>query len=277
MKEIEVVRDGLPCETIKDHSLDKYRLIAHYVEMFTRAMRSKYKNLVYIDLFASYGKATDPDGQWHAGTPFIALNSSTPFDRYIFCEAEHERFSVLKTRTQKEFPNVDAVLLNIDANDGIEKVVRALPAYDKQNPMLSLCVVDPYCMDNISFDTIRRLSFYRMDFIILLWTSEFKRNADRYSTAEYDQMDKYLGDTLWREEWIEAQRAGCSRRKFLVDAFSRRMEALGYQQDDAAASILISGMGVRLYDVKIFSKHPLGLKFAKASYKGTNDQGSLFD
>ncbi len=55
--QIEVEPDGLFTPTVREWSLEKYKLVGSYCDIFTNGMKKKWNQLVYIDLFAGAGYA----------------------------------------------------------------------------------------------------------------------------------------------------------------------------------------------------------------------------
>lgn len=49
--------DGLIVEEIGPWALDKYRLVSYYSSLFVKAIRAKWDQLVYIDLFSGPGRS----------------------------------------------------------------------------------------------------------------------------------------------------------------------------------------------------------------------------
>ncbi|HTR81352.1 MAG TPA: hypothetical protein VMM58_06940, partial [Bacteroidota bacterium] len=55
--QIEVKSDGLFTPEVREWSLEKYKLVGSYCDIFTNGMKNKWDQLVYIDLFAGAGYA----------------------------------------------------------------------------------------------------------------------------------------------------------------------------------------------------------------------------
>ena len=54
---IKVADDSLFIPEVRQWSLEKYRLVGSYCDIFTTGMKNKWDQLVYIDLFAGAGYA----------------------------------------------------------------------------------------------------------------------------------------------------------------------------------------------------------------------------
>ena len=53
--QIEAKPDGLSTPVVRQWSLEKYKLVGSYCDIFTTGMRNIWDQLVYIDLFAGSG------------------------------------------------------------------------------------------------------------------------------------------------------------------------------------------------------------------------------
>ena len=53
--QIEVKPDGLFTPIVREWSLEKYKLVGSYCDIFTNGMKNKWNQLVYVDLFAGAG------------------------------------------------------------------------------------------------------------------------------------------------------------------------------------------------------------------------------
>jgi three-Cys-motif partner protein len=99
--------DGLLIPDVGPWTEDKFDLIRLYCQIFSSAMKRKWTR-VYIDLYAGSGLCRIKGSkQILLGSPLIALSVDTPFDQYIFCESDPERFNALKSRVKSGFPNAN--------------------------------------------------------------------------------------------------------------------------------------------------------------------------
>jgi len=55
--QIEITPDALFTPEVREWSLEKYKLVGSYCDIFTNGMHKKWNQLVYIDLFAGAGYA----------------------------------------------------------------------------------------------------------------------------------------------------------------------------------------------------------------------------
>src|SRR5262245_29726728 len=102
MDEQAIEDDGLFMEPLGGWCEDKYKLVSLYVHLFARGMKFKWKQRIYIDLYAGSGMGRiRGTGKLVLGSPLIALNARDPFDLYIFCERDEGKLHALQQRTQR--------------------------------------------------------------------------------------------------------------------------------------------------------------------------------
>ncbi len=154
--------DGLYTPEVGEWSDMKYRLVSNYAEMFSTAMKDKWDQRVYIDLFSGAGRGKIKDSKRVVATsPLLAMGVRNPFDRYICCDLDPRCIEALRARVAKQFPHLekDVIYVAGDCNDTVNEVldhVRALIGNRKR--VLSFCVVDPFTLGNLKFSTIERLA-----------------------------------------------------------------------------------------------------------------------
>lgn len=67
----------------------KLQILRDYLQAFTRVVRSKSSQAIYLDLFAgSYENQRRHEPGTFAGSSQIALNIDPPFTRLVFCELD---------------------------------------------------------------------------------------------------------------------------------------------------------------------------------------------
>ena len=158
---------------------EKHRLVRNYAQIFATSMKGKWQCRVYIDLFAGAGKAKIKEsGKIVDGSPLIALGIETPFDRYIFCEYDAVNIDALTDRVKAHYPGLDTHLVHGDANDSVDEILSLIPQHSPTFKVLGFCFVDPFKIDNLKFETLRRLSAKYMDFLVLIPTGmDARRNV----------------------------------------------------------------------------------------------------
>lgn len=276
--QIETKPDGLFTPTVREWSLEKYKLVGSYCDIFTNGMKYKWNQLVYVDLFAGAGYAKIKESnKTYLNSALLAMSIPTPFSKYILCEQDEERFDALSARVKRDFSHLNCELIKGDSNKNVESVIKALPPFGKGNTRLPFCFVDPYSL-NLNFATIKALGKTLMDFLILqALHMDANRNFDTYLNEENTKIAEYLGMHNWRELF---EKDGVIYRKdfvkFLAEQYQEQMEKLGYQKAKHMHQIRSNEKNLPLYYLSFYSKHPTGEKFFKEVQKRINSQLTMF-
>ncbi len=267
--------DGLVCPEVRRWAETKYRLIGLYDELFATGMKKKWDQRVYLDLYsgAGYSRVAGTN-LFLKGSPLIALSVDCPFDKYIFCEQSDELLTALKARVRRIAPTANVAYIPGDCDAEIEKICKEIPKGAPTNKVLGLCLVDPFDF-GIKFETIKRLSNFFMDFLVLLAVGmDAGRNYDHYVDGNSPKVDEALGNKEWRERWkAQATRKG-EFRQFLATEFSASMESIGYlkQPLDRMKQVRSDEKNLHLYYLALFSRHQRAYEFWDEVLKYSTDQ-----
>jgi three-Cys-motif partner protein len=276
----ELIDDGLITPEVGEWGEEKYRLVGLYAEMFTKSMKGKWGSRVYIDLFSGAGRARiKSTGKIVPASPLLALNVADKFDRYIFSEIEPEKIAALEERVKREYPDVDAYYIPGDTNENVGEIMKQIPQHNPDHKVLCFCFVDPYKMDHLSFETIRKLSTRFMDFLVLIPSGmDAHRNAAKYSKEESTKVARFLGVENWRAQWLVADAQGVPFERFVRDQFGQQMAKLGYifYGAEDMMPVRLPEKNVLLYRLAFFSRSERGMKFWDQARKYSDDQRSLF-
>jgi three-Cys-motif partner protein len=275
---IEVNNDLLFTPEVRKWSLEKYKLVGSYCDIFTSGMKGKWDQLVYIDLFAGAGHARIAEnGKTYLSSSLIAMSIPSPFTKYILCEADINRFNALEQRIRRDFSHLNIELFNGDSNVITHQILKAIPSFKKGNTLLSFCFVDPYSL-NLHFSTIKLLGAkINMDFLILqALHMDGNRNLTKYIKEENDKISNYLGNPDWRGEFTKSCKDYSNNFvKFLADQYVNQMAQLKYIADQNMHQIRSNEKNLPLYYLAFFSKHPRGIDFFKRIEKRANQQLKL--
>lgn len=275
---IEVRPDSLFTPEVRSWSLEKYRLVGGCCDIFTSGMKSKWDQLVYIDLFAGAGYAKILEtGRTYLSSALIAMSIPVPFTKYILCEADKQRYDALRGRVERDFSHLDVEFFNGDCNEIVNEIKKAIPTFRKGNTLLTFCFVDPFSL-NLSFSAIESLgSKINIDFLILqALHMDANRNLSKYFKEENEKIANYLGDPDWREEYNKCCRDNSTNFvKFLADQYISRMKSIGYIPEKNMHQIRSNEKNLPLYYLAFFSKHPRGIDFFKKVDKYSNPQLKL--
>jgi three-Cys-motif partner protein len=270
--------DGLYMPEVGAWAADKHRKVGYYAKVFSESIKQKWDCRVFIDLFAGSGLAKlKRTGEIVPGSPMVSLGLACPFDRYLFCEMNPDAAAALKTRIDTHFPDRNALVLNCDSNNDIQRVLNSLPAFGRTFTGLSCCFVDPFNANNLRFETISRIArTIRVDFVVLLPTfMDIKRNLHNYTKNDCPTLDLFLGDRDWRPIWEARSNPNRDFGVFIADQFGLRMKSLGYLYETVEDFETVrrgEDWSLYLYHLGFFSKNKLGVKFWRDTKKNTNQQ-----
>jgi three-Cys-motif partner protein len=256
----------------------KYTLVSEYARMFTTAMHAKWGSLSYIDLFAGAGRAiVKPSRRLVHTTPTLAIQLQRPFDQYVFCEIENATLAALETRIKRDYPAANATFILGDSNQTVSHVLNCLPTPSKAHTTLALCVVDPFAIRSLKFDTIQALAQRYMDFLILIPAyMDAQRNRARYLSPADNTVDEFLGTDSWRALWptVIGQRFGT----FVADRFGVRMASINYLYAGLSDMVVVRHpvKNFPLYRIAFFSRHELAHKFWNEAKRASQAQLQLF-
>jgi three-Cys-motif partner protein len=192
---IKNASDGLPVRCVGLWAKDKYFYLRRYFEIFTSAMKDRWK-LYYIDLFAGCGKCRiRENGEEIDGSALVSLSAKYPFKKYIMVELDSEAVNALKKRVEKT-PYKDQVkIIPGDCNEKINEIIAEIPERS-----VSLAVVDPTGL-HIKFETLQKLTEdLRIDLIITFPEGmDINRNLSKFIKQSHSILDDYIGDEGWRQ------------------------------------------------------------------------------
>lgn len=275
----EITDDGLFTEPVGGWAEEKYRFLGYYSTLFSTGMKAKWDKRVYIDLFAGCGRArVRKSNEIFLGSPLLALNVPDKYDSYIFCEEDHSKISALQERVLRLNVKADINFVCGNCNEKVNEIMRLIPKHSKATSVLSFCVVDPYNLGALQFETIKLMGQRFIDFIVLLALGmDANRNKIRYMTSGDDTVSMFLGLSGWREKWDRFSTKDSSFQRFLATTFVEQMIDLGYLKKALTSmrEVRSDEKNLPLYHLAFFSKHELGYKFWREARKRI-DEPELF-
>ena len=187
--------DGLFTPVVGDWGLRKYQLLQLYAHLFSSSMANKWDCRVYIDLFSGPGRARLKHSRQVIPTsPSLALSVSSPFNRYVFCDIDARCASALSARVSRDYPYANATVVNGDCNKNVPELLAAVPQPSRDYTVLSLCFVDPFAIQNLSFQTIIQPAILYVDFLVLIPAYlDARRNINTYLRPESRSVEAFLG------------------------------------------------------------------------------------
>ena len=275
--------DGLPMprDDVGPWAEEKYLLLYNYVNTFATAMKKKWDQRVYIDLFAGAGRVKmRVTGKIVRSSPLLALEINDQFDRYIFCEKKTTLIHTLKKRVSIDYSEANVQYVEGDVNKRIDQVIEYIPRPSRTNKVLGFCFVDPYKMENLHFSTVTKLANFLIDFLILIPTHmDAARNLSSYYNTDNNTVEKYLSKPNWREEWDKVQLNNPDFKMFIADSIEQQMKSLGYLYGGLPESVIVRWKlrNLKLYLLGLYCRHELGEQFWKDAKKYSGDQQNLFE
>jgi three-Cys-motif partner protein len=273
--QLQTLDDGLLTPEVGRWSEKKYSLIHNYAEMFATGMKHKWDCRVYIDLFAGAGKAKIRDSNRIVyASPLLALSVKDRFDQYIFCEFESDKMDALSQRVKKNYGDTDVTFVQGDVNLKVDEVIKSIPKPSGNFKVLSFCMVDPFKISSLDFATIKTLSAFYMDFLVLIACGmDAQRNEKVYLSQDNTVVERFLGNPCWRDNWPNAKWKRISFSDYLVESFSHEMIKLNYKPVDLTDTVLIrQPNNAPLYRLAFYSRSDSGIKFWKQTKKYSDPQ-----
>jgi three-Cys-motif partner protein len=272
--------DGLFIEPdVGTWSEDKYRLVSLYASMFTKAMRSKFDSLVYVDMFAGPGRVKiKHTTRIYDSSPINALAIEPQFDRLIFCEQSEERMVALKARCAKLYPHRDVLFVLGDVNANAAEILEHVPKARKGHGVLTLCFVDPYKMANLRFKTLASLQELWLDYLVLIPSEmDAERGKHTYIGDDNETVGNFVGNSEWRNVWDDYERRGIRFERFVVEEFGRSMTRLGRIDPGLSQTHVMKNTRNRpLYRLALYSRREVAGKFWTEAQKYAAPNRDLF-
>ena len=275
---LELADDGLVCPQVGAWTEDKRRLVAMYAKLFSSGMKAKWKNRIYVELYAGAGYSRiRGTSKLTLGSPLRALNLADPFDKYVFCEAVPHNLDALKQRVERHAPKANVAYVEGECDSHISEILSQIPVGSKERRVLTLCFADPFDI-GLKFSTIKAISSRFVDFVVLLAVySDANRAYKRYVMEDAVKVDEFLGSSTWRERWQAAQMNAVPFPRFLAEEFARSMETLGYLPNPIhqMKRVRSDEKNLPLYYIAMFSRHHLAQNFWDDVLKYGTDQAPL--
>lgn len=189
-----LVEDDLIYEEVGKWSKQKYDLISNYAKIFATGMKNKWDCRVYIDLFAGPGMSRIKNtNRIIKASPLLSIDIPYKFDKYIFCEKDRRKIDSLQKRISGSYQEIDVTYVPGDVNDLSDDILERIPKHSVNMKVLSFCVVDPYSLENLAFNTIEKISSRFVDFLVLIPTfMDAHRNWRQYLSNENYNVERFL-------------------------------------------------------------------------------------
>lgn len=260
---------------------EKLDYLRRYIYSFTTALRNKFEELNYIDLFCGPGKNyIEEDDIYIDGSPIIALKTENPFNNYIFNDNDEKVIFSLKKRTERFEANIH--FLNNDCNQTIDEISNIVNPKSR-----NLLFIDPTGID-LNFITLKLLSEKVITDILMLFPFGIgiKRNARNMIESGSIKLLRFLGieDIDELMELLEIENDNLSilndkeelNRKIL-DLYINQLSRINYDKVSKPDFVAITNKNnVIMYHLIFASKNTLGHKIWRSiKSKRANGQREL--
>lgn len=215
-------------------------------------MRRKWEHRGYVELFAGPGLSFDRGSRsWVVGSARRAIDRH--FTDYAFVDLDRRATHALTERLRRDgvqASSKNVTVITRNCNDAIDEIRRIIPAN-----ALSLAFVDPTNWQ-VQFDSIRRLVDHRRtDLLYTFHVGAMRRVGQVPAPA----LDAFFGIDTWRDALTEPTER---RAQALVQLYNRQLAGLGYLPTSFEYAVPVkNSRGVTMYELVLFSRHPLGVKF----------------
>lgn len=282
--------DGLPARPFGKWVAEKLYYLQGYIYRFETSMRERpWRRRNYIDLFAGSGKChVTETGDFHLGSPLLALTTEHPFTNYFFADSDPENINVLQKRCSASPLSANIQYFVGDSNIKVQEIVNMIASIDQQSipgqwSSLNLAFLDPDGLE-LEWKTVASLAqVNKMDLIIHYSQYTLNRNLDQcYNSNKETAIDRFFGDQKWRELYQQSKTNPAKIHRQLIDHYKAKLQALGYvdvRDVETGVEPLIRNTkkNVPLYRLLFASKHKLGHDFWKSvTRKDVYGQQRLF-
>lgn len=282
--------DGLPTRQFGKWVTEKLYYLQGYIDRFETSMRERpWRRRNYIDLFAGSGKCQVAEtGEFHLGSPLLALTTEHPFTNYFFIDSDPGNIAVLQKRCSASLLSANIQYFFGDSNIKVQEIVNTIASVDQQFipgqwPSLNLAFLDPDGLE-LEWQTVAALAqIQRMDLIIHYSRNGITRNLKQcYNSEDETIIDRFFGDKKWREFYQQSKTNPAKIHRQLIDHYKTKLQALGYvdvRDVETGVEPLIRNTkrNAPLYRLLFASKNKLGHDFWKSvTRKDVYGQQRLF-
>ncbi len=250
--------DGLIVDEVGPWAEEKHLRLKRYIDL-ARGARAKFipprgsGGASYIELFSGPGRSLIRDtSRYIDGSPLVAYKaartSKVRFSEIYLNDLDPEKADAVDRRIKAI--GGAATVFNKPAELAIDDVLNAV------NPAgLHFAFLDPYNLEYLSFDIIRKLSRLKsVDMLIHVSVQDLQRNLDRYSVAG-GPLDKFAPG--WRSH-VDSNQAIAPFRAALLDYWLSEIRKLGTMP--AKGELIVGSRNQRLYWLVFVSAHDLAQK-----------------
>jgi three-Cys-motif partner protein len=252
--------DGLIVDEVGPWALEKHHYLGQYIDI-SKGPRAKFVppkgtgGASYIELFSGPGRSLiEGTSEYIDGSPLVAyraaLKSKVRFSEIHLNDLDAEKAKALDARIKAA--GGAAIVHNGPADKVVDLVVEAI------NPAgLHFVFLDPYNLEYLSFDIIKKLSRFRhMDMLVHVSVQDLQRNLDRYS-VKGGVLDRFAPG--WRSK-VDPHQAIAPFRAALMEYWLDEIRKLGTMPAQGM-QLIVGSKNQRLYWLMFVAAHDLAQKF----------------
>jgi len=256
--------DGLIVDEVGKWAREKHARVKAYIEIAS-ATRAKYVpppswrgGACYIELFSGPGRSSIRNTkQIIDGSPLVAFKAaqaSVPFTEMHLNDFDSTKSAAVGARIRAL--GGAPICYNDPADVAVDKIVAAV------NPSgLHFAFLDPYNLENMSFEIIRKLSKLKVDMLIHVSVHDLQRNLNLKSYSKAGGVfDSFAPG--WRGH-VDANQAMNSFRAALMKYWMSEIQKLG-TMPAKGVELVVGSKGQRLYWLVFVSGHKLAQKLWNA-------------
>jgi three-Cys-motif partner protein len=250
--------DGLIVDEVGPWAEEKHLRLKRYIDL-ARGARAKFVppkgtgGASYIELFSGPGRSLIRDtSRFIDGSPLVAYRaahaSKVRFSEVYLNDLDPEKSVAVEKRIKAV--GGAATVFNKPAEQAVDDVLNAV------NPAgLHFAFLDPYNLEYLSLDIIRKLSRLRsVDMLIHVSVQDLQRNLDAYSIPG-GPLDKFAPG--WRSH-VDPHQAIAPFRAALLEYWLSEIRKLGTMP--AKGELIVGSRNQRLYWLVFVSAHDLAQK-----------------
>ncbi|MDO8399345.1 MAG: three-Cys-motif partner protein TcmP [Bradyrhizobium sp.] len=254
--------DGMIVSEVGTWASEKHARVQRYIEIASDTRRKYvpppawHAGAAYIELFSGPGRSLIRNTKRIIdGSPLVAFKAaqaSVPFTEMHLNDVDASNSSAVEMRI-RALGGVPTCYSD-PADVAVDKIVSAL------NPSgLHFAFLDPYNLEGLSFDIIRKLSKLKVDMLIHVSVQDLQRNLDDYSRpgGVFDTFAPGWSAHVDRNQAINSFRAA------LMKYWMTEIRKLG-TMPAKGVELIVGSKGQRLYWLVFVSAHGLGRKLWEA-------------
>jgi three-Cys-motif partner protein len=254
--------DGLIVDEVGKWAIEKHARVRAYIEIAS-ATRAKYVpppswrgGASYIELFSGPGRSlVRGTKQVIDGSPLVAFKAaqaSVPFTEMHLNDFDPSKSAAVDTRIRAL--GGAPICYNDTADVAVDKIIAAV------NPSgLHFAFLDPYNLEGMSFEIIKKLSKLKVDMLIHVSVHDLQRNLDIYRRVG-GVFDSFAPG--WSRQ-VDPNQAMKSFRAALMKYWMSEIQKLG-TMPAKGVELVVGSKGQRLYWLVFVSGHTLAQKFWNA-------------